>query len=119
MQLFGIAKNMTNINIAPFMGGILMNNTAWRRIPEQYQEQLRAVCKQVETDIDGSFSRLEADAISTMSRYGLNVLQLNSRQVQEWYDDMAKYESSLAGPIFNRPLYQRIKLILEDYRRGR
>ncbi|MDR0584788.1 MAG: TRAP transporter substrate-binding protein DctP [Treponema sp.] len=118
-QIFGVAKNMSSINVAPFMGGILMNNTAWRRIPDRHKSRLMAICKRIETEIEGSISKLEAEAISTMKKYGLTVCELSPRQTQEWYEDMGRYESNLAGPVFNRELYHKIKAILEDHRRGR
>jgi TRAP-type C4-dicarboxylate transport system substrate-binding protein len=118
-QVFGVAKNMSTLNLAPFMGGILMNQTAWRRIPDKYKKQLMAICKQLESEIDGSIAKLEADAISTMSKYGLAVNQPNPQQMQEWYDDISRHESELAGPIFSKDLYQKINAILADYRKGR
>jgi len=118
-QIFGIAKNMANVNIAPFMGGILMNETAWRRIPDRYKNELLAICKRMEGDIERSIINLENDTISTMARYGLQINQLSPQQVQEWYDDTARYEGRLVGSVFNREYYQRISAILAEYRRGR
>jgi TRAP-type C4-dicarboxylate transport system substrate-binding protein len=117
-QIFGVAKNMNAINVSPFMGGILMNNTAWRRIPDRYKDRLMAICKRIEREIEGSIAKLETEAISTMTKYGLTVHTPNPRQAQEWYNDMDRYESSLVGQVFNRELYQKIKVILGDYRRG-
>lgn len=118
-QIFGVAKNMTSISVSPFMGGILMNNTAWRRIPDRHKNRLMAICKRLETEIENSISKLETDAISTMQKYGLTVCETSPAQAQEWYDDMARYEGNLVGAVFNRDLYQKIKAILEDHRRGR
>jgi TRAP-type C4-dicarboxylate transport system substrate-binding protein len=118
-QLFGIAKNMSSVNLAPFMGGIIMNRTAWRRIPDKYKEEIMRICKRIEGEIDGSISRLEVDAISTMTRYGLVINQPSPQQEKEWFDDIQRHESELAGPIFNRELYQKISAILAEYRRGR
>ncbi|MDR1587903.1 MAG: TRAP transporter substrate-binding protein DctP [Treponema sp.] len=118
-QLFGIAKNMSTVNLAPFMGGIIMNRTAWRRIPDRYKDRLQQICKRIEKEIDGSISKLEGDAISTMSKYGLIINQASPQQEQEWYNDIAKHENELVGPIFNRELYQKINAILAEYRRGR
>ncbi|MDR0443912.1 MAG: TRAP transporter substrate-binding protein DctP [Treponema sp.] len=120
-QVFGVAKNMTGINVSPFMGGILMNNTAWRRIPDKYKPQLIAINNRLEREIETSISNLEAEAISTMVKYGLTINQPDARQLQEWYDDTAKYENSLviSGNIFNREYYQKINTILTEYRRGR
>jgi TRAP-type C4-dicarboxylate transport system substrate-binding protein len=118
-QLFGVAKNMSTINLAPFMGGIIMNRTAWRRIPDRHKDRLMAICKQIETEIDGSIAKLEADAVTTMSRYGLTIHQPSPAQEQDWYQDMAKYENALVGPIFNKEIYQKITEILQEYRKGR
>jgi TRAP-type C4-dicarboxylate transport system substrate-binding protein len=118
-QLFAVANNMIDLNIAPFMGGILMNQTAWRRIPERHQNAILAVCKRVETEMETSISRLESEALAGMVRCGLRSNRRSPAQVQEWYDEIARHENNLAGPIFDRELYLRIKGILEEYRRGR
>jgi TRAP-type C4-dicarboxylate transport system substrate-binding protein len=118
-QLFGVAKNMSTINLAPFMGGIIMNRTAWRRIPDRHKDRLMAICKQIEREIDGSIAKLETEAVNTMSRYGLIINQLNPAQEQEWYRDMARHETELVGPIFDKEIYQKITDILQEYRKGR
>jgi TRAP-type C4-dicarboxylate transport system substrate-binding protein len=118
-QIFGVAKHMSTINLAPFMGGIIMNRTAWRRIPDRYKDQLLAICKRIESEIDGSIAKLETEAVTTMSRYGLTINQASPAQEQEWYQDMARHEDELVGPIFNREIYQKITDILQEYRRGR
>jgi TRAP-type C4-dicarboxylate transport system substrate-binding protein len=118
-QLFGIAKNMSSISIAPFMGGIFMNRTAWNRIPARYRPQLLEVCKKMETEIGGSISGLEREAISIMVNNGLVINQANEQQEQEWINYIASRESSLVGHVFNAAIYRRITAILNDYRRGR
>jgi TRAP-type C4-dicarboxylate transport system substrate-binding protein len=118
-QLFGIARNMSTLNLAPFMGGILMNRNAWRRIPDQYKDRIMQICKRIEGEIDGSIAALEADAVNTMSRYGLVINTPTAAQQEEWYREIARHENELAGPIFNRELYQRITNILAAYRRSR
>lgn len=116
-QLFGVAKNMSTVNLAPFMGGIIMNRAAWRRIPERHRPVLMEICKRVEAEIDGSIAALESEAISTMSQYGLVVNEPSASQKQEWIDEIAKYESNLAGPIFNGDMYRKIVDILTAYRK--
>ena len=115
-QLFGIAKYMSTINLAPFMGGIVMNQTAWRRIPDQYKDRLMAICKKIEGEIDGSIAKLEADAIATMTKYGLVINTPSPAQEEEWYQKINLHESELAGPIFNQEIYQTIKDILTEFR---
>ena len=120
-QVFGIVRNMMDINLAPFMGGIIINEAVWRRIPERYRPQLMEVCRRLEAEIEASIINLEAEAISIMSRNGLVINELSSEQKQAWYDDIARFENNLVGgsnPVFNRELYFRINNLLTEYRRG-
>jgi len=121
-QLFGVARNMSGINLAPFMGGILMNNNAWRQIPERYRPQLLEICRRLEREIEASVNALETEAITVMRRNGLIVNELTPAQMQVWYDDTARFENNLvsaSNPVFHREYYFRIKDILTDFRRGR
>ncbi|MDR1238734.1 MAG: TRAP transporter substrate-binding protein DctP [Treponema sp.] len=119
LQVFAVAKNMSSLNLAPFMGSILMNEAAWRRIPDQHKEKIMQICKQIENEIEYSIARLEEDAITTMVKYGLQINTLSPAQEQDWYQEIDRHESALAGPVFNREIYIRIKSILTDYRQGR
>ncbi|MCL2185756.1 MAG: TRAP transporter substrate-binding protein DctP [Treponema sp.] len=121
-QLFGVASNMSNVNVAPFMGAVLMNDVTWRRIPDRFKPALMEANRRAEREIVSSLAALEADAIRTMSRHGLKIQEMTPVQMQVWYDDIQSYENRLVGnvnPIFNRDFYLRIKDILTEYRRGR
>lgn len=121
-QLFGIARNMTDMDIAPFMGGLLMNNVAWRRIPERYRPRLMEIARQMERDLEAQVANLEAEAIATMRRHGLITHELTPAQRQAWFDDTARFENTLVGthsPVFNREFHQKISAILAEHRRGR
>jgi TRAP-type C4-dicarboxylate transport system substrate-binding protein len=119
LQIFGMAKNMASINIAPFMGGIVMNQTAWRSIPDKYKPELTRITKRMEAELDISIPKLEADVINTMRQYGLVINQLTPVQEQLWYDDVNRIVPSLLGTTFDRTLYRRIETILKPNRAGR
>ena len=118
-QIFGIANNMSTVNLGPFMGAILMNQTAWRRIPERHRPRLLEISKQIEAEIDNAVANLEAEAISSMVRHGLRINEPSPEQMQEWFNEASRHESRLVGgsnPIFNREFYNRITAILEAHR---
>ena len=117
-QLFGITKNMLSLNVAPFMGGIVVNESAWRKIPEKHRPALQAICKRIEAEVDGSFAALEADAVATMVKFGLTVNTISAQQEKEWINDIGRYESRLAGPIFDAGIHRKIVNILNAYRAG-
>ncbi|MCL2764977.1 MAG: TRAP transporter substrate-binding protein DctP [Treponema sp.] len=118
-QLFGVAGNMADINVAPFMGAILMNEITWRRIPDRFKPALLEVSKSVEKEIEVSIANLENESIITMVRHGLKINELTPSQQQVWYDDTDRFESRLTSgpnPTFNREFYTRIKNILTEFR---
>jgi TRAP-type C4-dicarboxylate transport system substrate-binding protein len=61
--------------------------------------------------------QLEADAVSEMKKYGLNIVELSPDQVKQWYDDIDRALPSLVGTAFDRELYNRIAAILASERR--
>jgi TRAP-type C4-dicarboxylate transport system substrate-binding protein len=116
-QIFGVAKNMASINIAPFMGGIILSRNAWRSIPEKYKPRLIEATRRIERELDISVRQLEADMIATMSQYGLTVNELSPAQEAQWYHDVGQAMPGLIGSVFDRDIYRRIEAILAE-RRG-
>ncbi|GHV89977.1 hypothetical protein AGMMS50268_04800 [Spirochaetia bacterium] len=119
LQVFGVAKNMASINIAPFMGAILMNGAAWRSIPEKYKPDLIRSARKLEGGLDTSVQALEADLIGTMRQYGLIINQLTPAQEQLWFDDAKRVVPSLMGTPLNQAMYARIEALLQTHRAGR
>jgi TRAP-type C4-dicarboxylate transport system substrate-binding protein len=119
LQIFGIAKNMASINIAPFMGGIILSRNAWRSIPDRYKPQLIEATRRIERELDVSIRRLEEDMIATMTRYGLKVNELSPAQQAQWYNEIGQVMPGLIGSVFDRDIYQRIETILTARREVR
>jgi TRAP-type C4-dicarboxylate transport system substrate-binding protein len=120
MQFFGVAKNMSTVNIAPFLGGIVINKHTWETIPEQYRAAILRITRRIGTEIEISLAQLESDAINTMTKHGLVINDLNSQQKQEWYDDLEKVIPKLVeGDTFDRNTYDKIDGIVKTYRSRR
>jgi TRAP-type C4-dicarboxylate transport system substrate-binding protein len=118
-QYFGVAKHMASINIAPFMGAIVLNKHAWESIPEQHRDAVARITRRIGSEIEASLMQLENDAVSTMVKHGLVINTVNNQQAQQWYDDVAKAVPSLLGTTFDRATYAKIEGILKNYRSGR
>ncbi|GHT71099.1 hypothetical protein FACS1894110_23640 [Spirochaetia bacterium] len=119
LQVFGVAKNMASINVAPFMGAIILNGTAWRSIPDKYKPELVRIARNIEANLDSSVPALEAEVLGTMDQYGLTVNQLTPAQEQLWYEDGKRVGPSLMGTPLNQAMYRRIETLLNDHRAGR
>ena len=118
-QIFGLAKNMASVNIAPFMGAIILNRRTWNAIPDKYKPQLIEATKKREAELDVAVRKFEEEMIKTMGNYGLKVNQLTPSQEQLWYDEFQKAMPNMIGTVFDRGIYNRIDSILRQYRSGR
>ncbi|MDR0718409.1 MAG: TRAP transporter substrate-binding protein DctP, partial [Treponema sp.] len=119
LQLFGVAKHMTTFNLAPILGGIVLNQRGWRAVPDEYKPKLMEITQNIERNISSSIQGLENDAIKTMLNYGLIPHDINASQEQLWYADMERALPSLLDTVFDRDLYGRIDALLKRRRAGR
>jgi TRAP-type C4-dicarboxylate transport system substrate-binding protein len=118
-QLYKIANNMSSINLAPFMGGILMSRKGWESIPRRYQARLEEIVHRAGTEIENSFQKREAESIETMRKDGIRYNQSSPEQLNLWYQDLnGRIPDMVDKGIFNKDMYERINVILQDYRRS-
>ena len=118
-QLHTVLKNMMSLNIAPVLGGIVINQVTWRRIGElnpRYQEELVRVTRRLAGELDGVFQKTVGDAIQAMSREGLIINRPSPQQEQLWYNDMEKATPVLMQLAYDRELYQKVSDFLAKYR---
>lgn len=116
-QAFGIAKNMADVKIAPFMGGIVMNEVTWRKIPEKYKARLLSLSAQTVARNEASVIDLENYAINQMKANGLIINNLSEAQKEAWYTDVNRVVPSLLGKTFDRDIYNKIQAILQEKRK--
>ncbi|MDR2618472.1 MAG: TRAP transporter substrate-binding protein DctP [Treponema sp.] len=121
-QLHIQLKNMLAINIAPIMGGIVVNHVTWKKIGDlnpRYQQEILRTTRRIAADLDASMQKTINDAVASMSRDGLKVNRPSAAQEQMWYADVERVIPVLLGTTFDRDLYQKINDILIKHRSGR
>jgi TRAP-type C4-dicarboxylate transport system substrate-binding protein len=121
-QLHNYLKNMLSINIAPILGGIIINQVTWKKIGElnpQYQREILRATRRVAAELDASMQKTTNDAINAMRRGGLKVNQPTPAQEQIWFDDVERVIPILLGTTFNRDIYQKINEVLTRQRNRR
>jgi TRAP-type C4-dicarboxylate transport system substrate-binding protein len=110
---------MLSVNIAPILGGIIINQVTWKKIGElnpKYQTEILRVTRRVAAELDASMQKTINDAINTMRRGGLKVNQPTPAQEQIWFDDVERVIPVLLGTTFDRDIYQKINAVLTRYR---
>jgi len=118
-QVFGLARNMSSLNVAPFVGAIVFNQRAWRSIPAQFRPQLMEVTRRREAALDRDIRQLEAELIRMMEGHGLIVNHASPEQEELWFDEIGRVMPSLVGTLFDREIHGRIEAVLQQHRRRR
>jgi len=90
-QWFGLAPHMLDLKVAPFLGAIIISDAAWRRVPNNIKDELLVSARQVAAQIDDEVRDLEAEAVESMQRYGLEVTRLTPEIEDVWIRDIAGY----------------------------
>ena len=115
--------HMLSMDVAPILGGIVMNQVTWNRlssINSNYPSQLQAATRRLVTQFDSTLPGTTRQAITTMTGGGLTINRPSPAQEQLWYNEMERVMPGLlANGTFDRELYQRITGILARIRGGR
>jgi TRAP-type C4-dicarboxylate transport system substrate-binding protein len=118
-QLHTMLKNMMSTNVAPVLGGIVINQLTWKKIGDlnpRYQQELLRVTRNIATQFDASIQRTVSDAVQTMTRAGLRVNTPTAAQEQLWYNEIDKVTPDLLRTTYDRDLYNRISAIVTRVR---
>jgi TRAP-type C4-dicarboxylate transport system substrate-binding protein len=116
-QWFGVADQMLEYRVAPFLGAILMDQRAWDRIPAQYHEELKASVRRIGTDIAAQLSDLETDARDLMLDFGLNINEPSASERQQWDRVFAEQADVVGSDFLENDFMEDIIRQLEAFRR--
>lgn len=115
-QWFGVTKHMTDMPIAPFVGGIVISQRAWQRIPEDLRPELLEATERLVDELDQELSELENEAIEEMKKHGLEVHQVPSSARREWKELFSEAVEWAAGNIYEEDFVDMVEQKLQEYR---
>ena len=115
-QWFGIATNMLDLQLAPFLSGFVVSDRAWRRLSKEQQQLLREIVQDEINKLDVESLKLEEDAIETMQSFGLNLVPLNQAERAQWFEKFRMVNEDSLDRIYSREVYTLIRGYLEDVR---
>ncbi|TVR33337.1 MAG: C4-dicarboxylate ABC transporter [Spirochaetaceae bacterium] len=116
-QWFARAPYMLDLPVAPFIGGVVVSDRAWNRVPDHLKPQLVAAVVRHVDRLETVMEELETEAISTMQDYGLTVTELSDAQRRGWIDEFERSRDVTVGTVFDEQMYRHIQNLLTEYRR--
>ena len=115
-QWFGLAPNMLELKVAPFLGAIVITDAAWRRLPAAMKDDLLAAAHDGSARIEDEVQALEAEALTTMRRYGLTVREVTPEIEAAWERDVDRYTDAMLD-VFEPEMTARVRGLLEAFGR--
>jgi TRAP-type C4-dicarboxylate transport system substrate-binding protein len=117
-QYFAQAPHMCGLKIAPLLGGIVLTERTWKRIPDQYKEKIMEVAQKISDELYIEILQLEKEAIDTMKKHDLMVHPVPAEVVKEWKAAAEKGMDVLVGKAFSQEIYDQVVQHLNDFRKS-
>jgi TRAP-type C4-dicarboxylate transport system substrate-binding protein len=115
-QYFPFAPHMNSLNIAPLVGGLVIVNRIWDKVPESYKQPMMDAVKKVEATLAGKTDALERDALATMKKNGLIIHEASADSLPQWQEAASKGMDELVGKKFSKEIYDKLLKMLQEYR---
>ena len=115
-QYFPFAPHMNSLKIAPLVGGLVIVNRIWDKIPDSYKQSMLAAVQRIQAKLSGKTDALEIEALAAMKKNGLIVHEAPADSLPQWKDAASKGMDELVGKVFSREIYDRLLQMLQEYR---
>ncbi len=118
-QLFAMAHNMTDLKLAPFVGGLVVSLRAWTSIPADLRPALERAAVEMTASYKEEFQGADAEAIAVMKRHGLTAHAVDEAARDAWrrfFKDAAPVLLSRQADI---ECYETARRHLEERRRAK
>ncbi len=116
-QYFPLAPNMCSLKIAPVVGGIVVTQKIWDKIPEQYKGDMLKATQEISEILNKDRTKLEEEAIETMKENGLIINEVPQEALIQWEKTAEKGMAVLVDNVFSNKIYNELKQHLNEYRK--
>jgi TRAP-type C4-dicarboxylate transport system substrate-binding protein len=116
MQVFGVARYMTDFAIAPSVGAIVLSKQAWNRIKPATRTKILEYTRSIEKRLNDDIIKLESDAVKVMVTYGLLINKTTPQQIEASKKDIEASLPLTMGVSFDKVFYEMVSAQLAEYR---
>ena len=120
-QWFALAPYMNPVPLAPVVGGVVISERTWRKIPSRYHEELKESMRRVEDEFYAETFRLNEEAMRVMKEHDLTVLEPDESAYQAWRDLFKDGYWMIVGEgkAVSEETYNMVSSRLDAYRKSR
>lgn len=115
-QYFALAPHMCSLKIAPLVGGLVIMDRIWEKIPQNFKQSMMDVVTRVSKKLDVETDSLEKKALDSMKKNGLVIHDAPADSLGKWKEAAEKGMDELVGKVFSKEIYEKLLQILKEYR---
>lgn len=117
-QWFAIAQNMLDMKVSPVLGGIVITERAWRKIPDSYKSELIASAVELSSNFFSEAVALEKKAIDVMLDNGLKINKPEADTRSHWKALLGDDFSVIVGEngFVSADSFQKVSSMLDEFR---
>jgi len=118
LQFQTYASHMLNLNWAILVGGLVIKQEVWDRIPSQTQAVLLEAARQAGHEIQVNGRKEGEEAVAALQKRGLTVDAVTPEIEAQWRNEMERIYPRIRGPIVPVDIYDEVQRLLKAYRSG-
>lgn len=117
-QWFAIADHMLNMKVSPVIGGLLITERAWRRVPNAYKAELVESAMEMSSHFYSEAVVLENRAINVMTDNGLTINEPAANTRTHWRALLGEDFSLMVGDdgLVSVESFEKVKSMLDNFR---
>ncbi|MCU0235531.1 MAG: TRAP transporter substrate-binding protein DctP [Acidobacteria bacterium] len=115
-QYFALAPNMCSLKIAPLVGGLVIMDRIWEKIPQNFKQPMMAAVDKASAKLAVETEALEKKALDSMKKNGLVINEPPDDSLAKWKEAADKGMDELVGKVFSREIYEQLLRILQEFR---
>jgi TRAP-type C4-dicarboxylate transport system substrate-binding protein len=116
-QYFPLAPHMCSLKIAPLVGGMVIMDKIWERIPEEFKQAMMNVVKKHSDKLALETDALGKKALESMKKNGLIIHEAPADSLPKWKEAAVNGMDELLGKVFSKEIYEKLQQILQEYRK--
>ncbi|MEE8499576.1 MAG: TRAP transporter substrate-binding protein DctP [Kiloniellales bacterium] len=114
-QWFGLAKHMSDLKLAPLVGGLVISTRTWRAIPDDVKPRLLEAASDAGARLK-AIRNLDDDVIETMKKHGLVVHHVPPEVAADWERSIRATYPTLIGRLVPADMVAEVERLTSEYR---
>lgn len=91
LQWYRQTPHMTDLGLAPLVGGVVLTKAAWEKVAPADRELLMAAARGTEKALETEVPKQDQGAIDEMRQRGLAIVNVDAEQAKGWHEEAKRF----------------------------